>query len=424
LGTVYNRGSPAKPNWWFRWIEPGGRRRYQKVGPDKALAKRLLAKVESDILAGRYDVATGREAPPAPPRFDVAILAWVEARRLTHRAARADIGRAKNHLAPFFRGARLDEIGPKDMKRFIAQKRGALRPQTIINCLNLVSRFYNDRIEDGEDLRNPVARLDRATRRAIGPRYDPKKTPFLREKKDIRAVYLALPVLAPDQPFRAMFAVGAFGGLRTDEILGLPKANVDLARRVITVDCTAKGPVKDDELRTVPINDTLLPILREWASLAPAGDMLFPPTSGRGKHVRPHTLHKHLKLALEECKLRALTWYQATRHTFASHYVQDGGSIEKLAMILGHDSITTTQRYAHLSPDRFDQRDYATACVDLSEPTSAKPIEPAVVEATEHVAEPAPGYAGVTIAGSEDEGQKGPSKKGVSRRHVATHLPA
>ncbi|MBI5488817.1 MAG: tyrosine-type recombinase/integrase [Deltaproteobacteria bacterium] len=63
-----------------------------------------------------------------------------------------------------------------------------------------------------------------------------------------------------------------------------------------------------------------------------------------------------------------MTWYQVTRHTFASRYVMDGGSLEKLQMILGHASFGTTQRYAHMVPGRFDRKDFAAACVDLSEP--------------------------------------------------------
>ena len=46
-------------------------------------------------------------------------------------------------------------------------------------------------------------------------------------------------------------------------------------------------------------------------------------------------------------ELPALTWYQATRHTFASQFVLAGGSIEKLSKLMGHSRVTTTERYAH-----------------------------------------------------------------------------
>ena len=79
-------------------------------------------------------------------------------------------------------------------------------------------------------------------------------------------------------------------------------------------------------------------------------------------------MSKHLRAALAAAKLDdGLTWYQATRHTFASHWVMDGGSIRKLSEILGHASVTTTERYAHLSPDAFGRGDYETVVVDLSE---------------------------------------------------------
>jgi hypothetical protein len=39
------------------------------------------------------------------------------------------------------------------------------------------------------------------------------------------------------------------------------------------------------------------------------------------------------------------------RHTFASHWMMNGGDLYALKDILGHKSITMTQRYAHLSPE-------------------------------------------------------------------------
>lgn len=43
------------------------------------------------------------------------------------------------------------------------------------------------------------------------------------------------------------------------------------------------------------------------------------------------------------------------RHTFASHFMMNGGNILALQRILGHHSLTMTMRYAHLSPDHLQE---------------------------------------------------------------------
>jgi hypothetical protein len=44
----------------------------------------------------------------------------------------------------------------------------------------------------------------------------------------------------------------------------------------------------------------------------------------------------------------------------------DGHSLEKLSKILGHASVTTTERYAHLRPEHFKEEDFDAVRVDLS----------------------------------------------------------
>jgi len=41
------------------------------------------------------------------------------------------------------------------------------------------------------------------------------------------------------------------------------------------------------------------------------------------------------------------------RHTFASHFIANGGNILTLQKILGHSSLAMTMRYAHLAPDHL-----------------------------------------------------------------------
>lgn len=42
------------------------------------------------------------------------------------------------------------------------------------------------------------------------------------------------------------------------------------------------------------------------------------------------------------------------RHTFASHFMMNGGNILVLQRILGHTDIKMTMRYSHFSPEHFD----------------------------------------------------------------------
>jgi integrase len=43
------------------------------------------------------------------------------------------------------------------------------------------------------------------------------------------------------------------------------------------------------------------------------------------------------------------------RHTFASHFMMNGGNILALQRILGHSSLVMTMRYAHLAPDHLQE---------------------------------------------------------------------
>ncbi|MCW5134611.1 phage integrase [Burkholderia cenocepacia] len=53
------------------------------------------------------------------------------------------------------------------------------------------------------------------------------------------------------------------------------------------------------------------------------------------------------------------------RHTFASHFMMNGGNILSLQRILGHASLTMTMRYAHLSPDHLEEAKRYNALASL-----------------------------------------------------------
>ena len=43
----------------------------------------------------------------------------------------------------------------------------------------------------------------------------------------------------------------------------------------------------------------------------------------------------------------------SSRHTTASHFIQNGGNILTLQKILGHSSLAMTMRYSHLAPEHL-----------------------------------------------------------------------
>jgi integrase len=153
-------------------------------------------------------------------------------------------------------------------------------------------------------------------------------------------------------------------GLRLDELLHLHWSDVDLERRLITVYRGRQGTVKSGKQRHVPILDTLLPFMRELALKRGGAVLVFPGRAGKPR-TKPG-VWLPFKQAAKRANMPKLRVHDL-RHTFASHWVLDGGDIFRLSKILGHSSVVITQRvYAHLIPEAWEQ-DYRRVSFTLPE---------------------------------------------------------
>lgn len=159
----------------------------------------------------------------------------------------------------------------------------------------------------------------------------------------------------PDE-LRDLVAVALGTGMRLDELLYLQWADVDLERRLIAVHRGRQGTVKSGKARRIPILDAILPLLRE-RGLRRGGDVLVFP----GKNGKPRSkpgVRDPFKLAVKRAGLDTKLRWHDLRHTFASHWILDGGDIFSLSKVLGHHSVVVTEKfYAHLRPDHWE-RDY------------------------------------------------------------------
>jgi site-specific recombinase XerD len=60
-------------------------------------------------------------------------------------------------------------------------------------------------------------------------------------------------------------------------------------------------------------------------------------------------MNKAMEQAVAKLMLEPMTVYGATRHSFGSDWAIQGRSIYELSKVMGHRSVTTTERYAHLA---------------------------------------------------------------------------
>jgi len=264
-------------------------------------------------------------------------------------------------MVKYFGHLRPAQVDVAVVRNFVEAKLDDLAPGTIRVCVSLLSMLFESLREANPSLTNPGRGLPESLRRLMRSNHDPKTTPFIEDLEDVVRVFKALP-----QPVNVAFALGAFGGLRTGEVLALRWPRVKLATHRIHVCESVRGPLKDKESRLVPIVDSLYEVLVAWSERAGnKRGRVVPPLRRDGKKVDKATLWHALDVALDELGLPRITWYQATRHTFASHWVMAGGSIEKLKEILGHYSVVMTERYAHLTPELFTAKDLQTISVPL-----------------------------------------------------------
>jgi len=102
---------------------------------------------------------------------------------------------------------------------------------------------------------------------------------------------------------------------------------------------------KSGKVRSVPIDEALVEALRAHHKEHGSLNRIFGPAwSAFREAIERAGIH------LPEGQMT-----HSLRHTFASHFMMGGGNILALQRILGHQSLTMTMRYAHLSPDHLQE---------------------------------------------------------------------
>jgi integrase len=158
--------------------------------------------------------------------------------------------------------------------------------------------------------------------------------------------------------FHSLFLVATNTGLRRGEIAGLCWDKVNFQTRLIEISRLRDRNGLGDLTKTfkgrrfIPMNAVVRAHLLELQKVA-QGDLVVVDEHGRAFDV--NHLFRDFGRFLRLAKIKEHFLFHDLRHTFASHFMMNGGNIYDLQKILGHTSQEMTQRYAHLAPEHLIQ---------------------------------------------------------------------
>jgi integrase/recombinase XerD len=190
-----------------------------------------------------------------------------------------------------------------------------------------------------------------------------KKLPIVMSHDELEQYFRAI----TNVKHRAILMTTYAAGLRLSEVCHLRVDDIDSQRMVIRI-CQAKGH-KD---RYVMLSPQLLAILRQyWKAVRPR-HYLFP-GADPDRPINPRTVQEVCKAALLTSGLKKNVSVHTLRHSFATHLLEAGTDLRTIQILLGHQNLSTTARYLHVSTAALKATHSPLDDLDLSSGGDSKP---------------------------------------------------
>lgn len=180
----------------------------------------------------------------------------------------------------------------------------------------------------------------------------PKHLPDVLTDDEITRIQKTFDRSTPDGERNYVIVEVLYGcGLRVSELVGLKMSNIYAEEQMLQV--IGKG----DKERWVPINEHALRLLENYLlhvrSHVPVkpGEEKYVFLNRRGTHLSRQMVFMFLKDAVAAAGINKTVSPHSLRHSFATELVENGADLRAVQEMLGHESISTTEIYTHLTRD-------------------------------------------------------------------------
>lgn len=225
------------------------------------------------------------------------------------------------------------------LRHFLAS-RSHLDPASIERKRSALRSFFEYLIRENVIESDPTETLTVPKR--------PKKQPnFLNQDEVAGLIESVEPVDALSARDRAWLELLYGAGIRVGELVSLDVDDIDFREGV------ARIMGKGGKERLAPLTEHASAAIREYLKLR--GELVRPTTDNalflnyKGGRLTSRSVGRRLdEIILKHGLLRDISPH-ALRHSFATHLLEAGADLRSIQELLGHESLSTTQRYTHLN---------------------------------------------------------------------------
>jgi integrase/recombinase XerC len=260
------------------------------------------------------------------------------ASRHTIRAYGDDLGQFTAYLeGALGRTPRPEDVDHVLIRGFLAElHRKGLKKVSSARKLASLRTFFRFLCREGRLEKNPARAL-------LSPRLE-KRIPAPLDEGQVTAL-LDVP---GDDPAsiraRAILELLYATGIRCAELVGLDVGEIDLEARMVRV--LGKGSKERIVLFGTRAREALRAWLKVRSGLKPKSDAVF--LNLRGGRLTDRSVRALLGRRVKQVALVRKCSPHTLRHSFATHLLARGADLRAIQELLGHASLSTTQRYTHV----------------------------------------------------------------------------
>lgn len=259
-----------------------------------------------------------------------------------------DVNKLKNFIQTFNEQLLPEQVDSEIIQNFIYQLSGVVSPHTQARLISGLRLFYKFLILEDIIDTNPLDLIE-------SPKLS-RKLPDVLSLEEIDRMIAAIDLSTPEGERNRSIIETLYGcGLRVSELVNLKLSDLFFEEGFIKV--TGKG----EKQRFVPVSEytqkyinIYIKHIRSHQKIDPAfSDILY--LNRRGKQLTRVMIFHIIKTLANEAGIDKNVSPHSLRHSFATHLLENGADLRSIQLLLGHESITTTEIYLHLDKQKLHE---------------------------------------------------------------------